>query len=142
MNIEQFCAEFEASGAGACRIDDVIDGWKKDDQRRVAEDYLGMEALIAVLTVDGAMGDGLLDQISPELLKAFAARRGEGLDSYDEVRTYIQEMLTRGDHSVGGVVNQIKGQIGELVFKEEAGVPRLFSSLNQPRGMGRSYSAC
>ena len=67
------------------------------------------------------IGDGLLDQISPELLDAFVARRGVAFDSYDEVRDYLKEMLARGDHSVTGVISQIKGQIGELVFRDEAG---------------------
>lgn len=43
------------------------------------------------------------------------------LNSYDEVRSYLQQMLARGDHSVEGVVSQIKGQLGELVFKDQAG---------------------
>ena len=121
MNAEQFCAEFEASGGKVRPITEVIDGWNKLAQSQIADDYLGMEALIVSLVADAATGDGLLDQISPELLEGFAARRGERFDSYDEVRAYLQEMLARGDHSVAGVVSQIKGQIGELVFKEEAG---------------------
>ena len=121
MDADRFCKEYEAKGTCIRPINDVIDSWDNQGKLRTADDFLGMEALIAVLVADAAMGDGLLDQISPELLEAFTARRGEGLDSYDEIRAYLQEMLARGEHSVAGVVNQIKGQIGELVFREEAG---------------------
>jgi hypothetical protein len=121
MDADRFCKEFEERGAKAHSIDDVIDNWELHSKQRTADDFLGMEALISILVADAATGDGLLDQISPELLEAFTARRGQSLDSYDEIRSYLQEMLARGDHSVGGVVNQIKGQIGELVFREEAG---------------------
>lgn len=121
MNADQFCAEFDSSGAQPSRIEDVLDRWNSERQMHKTDDTLGMEALIAVLVADANIGDGLLDQISPELLQAFIARRGDSLDSYDEIRAYLQEMIARGDHSVDGVVSQIKGQIGELVFKEEAG---------------------
>lgn len=121
MNADEFCRDYESRGVPARRIDDVLDDWATKEKQRLPEDLLGMEALVAVLVADAAVGDGLLNEISPELLQAFAARRGDSLDSYDEVRAYLQEMLGRGDHSVAGVVNQIKGQIGELAFKEQAG---------------------
>lgn len=121
MNADQFCDEFEASGKQALPIESVVSQWEAEKSSRVAEDYLGFEAFLAVLIADANIGDGLLDQISPELLAAFTARRGVNFDSYDEVREYLKEMLARGDHSVAGVVSQIKGQIGELVFKDQAG---------------------
>lgn len=121
MDADHFCRAFEDSGGSAKKIDDVLAEWDRDRLKRTPEDYLGFEALIALLVADANVGDGLLDQISPELLAAFTARRGESLDSYDEVRSYLQEMLARGDQSVNGVVSQIKGQIGELAFKDLAG---------------------
>lgn len=121
MDADRFCRDFESTGRGARNIDTVLDDWSRNSRKRTAEDYLGFEAFIALLVADANVGDGLLDQISPELLVAFTARRGESLNSYDEVRSYLQQMLARGDHSVEGVVSQIKGQIGELVFKDQAG---------------------
>lgn len=132
MDADRFCREFESSGRSASEIDRVLDEWEKKYHKRTADDYLGFESFMALLVADASVGDGLLDQISPELLEAFAARRGESLDSYDEVRNHLQQMLERGDHSVEGVIRQIKGQIGELVFKDQAGGNAyLASSTNQ-----------
>jgi hypothetical protein len=121
MTANSFCQAYEASGNTPRPIEEIVAEWDTHRRSRVAEDYLGFESFLALLIADANIGDGLLDQVSPELLAAFTARRGENFDSYDEVRTYLQEMLARGDHSVTGVVSQIKGQIGELVFKEQAG---------------------
>ena len=132
MNADQFCDNFAASGRAATPIASVVAKWEAEQPNRRADDFLGFEAFLSLVIADANMGDGLLDQISPELLAAFAARRGEELNSYDEVRAYLQEMLARGDHSVAGVVNQIKGQVGELVFRDQAGGHAyLASSTNQ-----------
>jgi hypothetical protein len=121
VDAHSFCQAYEASGQLPRPIAQVIKEWETRRRNRVAEDYLGFETFLALLIADANMGDGLLDQISPDLLAAFTARRGENFDSYDEVRTYLHEMLARGDHSVSGVVSQIKGQIGEQIFKDQAG---------------------
>lgn len=121
MDVERFCQAHEAAGRVTRDIDSVLAGWEERSGSSKAYDFLGYQTLLAVLLTDAAYGDGLLDQISPELLAAFAARRGASLDDYDEVRSYISEMIVRGDESVKGLVSQIKGQIGELVFRNEAG---------------------
>lgn len=121
MNADQFCSLFEATGRPVQSIDDVIAKWTKVNKSRVPDDFLGHEILIGLLVADSFRGDGLLDQISPEVLAAFTARRGEHFDTYDEVRAYLDEIVARGDHSVLGVINMIKGQIGELVFRDQAG---------------------
>ena len=132
MNADQFCNDFDAAGKAAHTIETVVSKWEAEKSSRDAEDYLGFEAFLALLIADANVGDGLLDQISPELLAAFTVRRGESLDSNEEVRSYLQEMLARGDHSVAGVVSQIKGQVGELVFRDQAGGHAyLASSTNQ-----------
>jgi hypothetical protein len=132
VNAEQFCSDFDASGKQARPIESVMAKWESEKSSRIAEDYLGFEAFLALLIADANVGDGLLDQISPELLAAFTARRGQNFDSYDEVRSYLKEMLDHGDHSVTGVVSQIKGQVGELVFRDQAGgYAYLASSTNQ-----------
>ena len=132
MNADRFCEEFESSGRIRREIDCVLAEWNVKRYKRTADDYLGFESFIALLVADASVGDGLLDQVSPELLAAFAARRGENLDSYDEVRSYLQQMLEHGNHSVDGVVSQIKGQLGELAFRDQAaGHAYLASSTNQ-----------
>lgn len=123
MTVDEFCQEFELRGQPVRSIDEVLKEWETANPTHnpTPEDVLGLEALVAVLVADSAVGDGLLNQISPELLEAFATRRGSSLDSYDEVRVYLQAILDRGGPAVKGVVNQIKGQVGELAFKEQAG---------------------
>jgi hypothetical protein len=121
MDADKFCKDFEASGQMLCPIEDVVITWKESSRNNSKEDVLGFDSLLAALIVDANTGDGLLDEISPELLEGFAARRGENFDSYDEVRAYLQEMVEKGHNSILGVINQIKGQLGELAFKNQAG---------------------
>jgi|GEM_PF-1539307 len=129
MNADPFCSSFEATGRAVQRIEDVIAKWTKVKKPRAPNDFLGHEILIGLLVADSYSGDGLLDQISPEVLTAFTARRGEHFDTYDEVRAYLEEILARGDHSILGVTNMIKGQIGELVFRDQAGGHAYLASL-------------
>lgn len=121
MDADSFCREHEGSGRETRDIESILARWEERSGWKKADDFLGYQTLLTVLLADAAYGDGLLDQISPDLLAAFAARRGESLDDYDEVRSYIAEMIGRGDESMKGLVSQIKGQIGELVFRDEAG---------------------
>lgn len=132
MRADEFCTEYETSKKPIRRIEDVLADWDSRLERRQHRDFAGNQTLLLYLLADELSGDGLLDEISPDLLAAFAARRGSSLDDYDEVRNYLQEMLARGDESVLGVVRQIKGQIGEIVFRDGAGGHAyLASSTNQ-----------
>ncbi len=132
MNADDFCMDFERSGKEPRAIAEVVAQWEADRRSHVAEDYRGLELFIAELLADASIGDGLLDQISRELLAAFAARRGSSLDSYDEVRPYLVTELAAGHKAVEGVTNQIKGQIGEIEFaRHAAGHAELASSTNQ-----------
>ena len=69
---------------------------------------------------DLLVGDVLNDQISPELLDGFAELMGQKADSYDEVRGILHNKLQDGDSAVFGLINKIKGQIGENQFMQEA----------------------
>jgi hypothetical protein len=132
MNADDFCTDFEQSGKKSRPIAEVLTQWESDKQSRLAEDYRGLELFVAELLVDANIADGLLDQISPDVLAAFAARRGVAFDSYDEVRAYLRTELAAGHPSVIGVMNQIKGQIGEIEFaRHAAGHAELASSTNQ-----------
>jgi hypothetical protein len=121
MNADTFCEAFKSSGGKPRPIAEVIDQWALEKKSRIAEDYRGLEIFVAELLADANIGDGLLDQISPELLAAFAARRGSNFDTYDEIRTYLADELANGHRSVEGVTNMIKGQIGELEFVRHSG---------------------
>lgn len=121
MNADDFCQAFESSGEKPRPIGEVLSQWDTDKKSRNADDYLGLELFVAELLADASIGDGLLDQISPELLKAFAVRRGGDFDTYDEVRAYLKEEMGKGHESVAGVTRMIKGQIGELEFVRQSG---------------------
>ena len=73
-----------------------------------------------VLLGDLLVGDGLNDQISPELLDGFAELMGQKADSYDEIRNILLDKLQDGNSAVFGLINKIKGQIGENQFMQEA----------------------
>lgn len=121
MDADKFCAAYERSGKTLRSIDEVVESWGKSPGSRTSKDFLGYQSLLLALLADQAHGDGLVDQISPDLLAAFTARRGESLNEYEEVRAHLVEMLERGDESVKGLISQIKGQVGELVFQKEVG---------------------
>lgn len=81
------------------------------------------------------VGDGLRDQVSPELFEAFHALMGEKAQTYDQVRQILLDRLEDGPASVMGMINKIKGQIGENRFMSHAatlgGEARLADLANQ-----------
>lgn len=83
-------------------------------------DFLGMQITGGVILADALIGDGMRDHISPELLEGFRALMGEKADTADEIRDILVEKLMLGDASVLGLINKIKGQVGENLFAETA----------------------
>lgn len=75
--------------------------------------------MLAVLGVDAAIGDGLLNELSPELQQAMEHLMGEKADTYDDARKLIENSLAKGNASFDGFVSKIKGQIGEDRFVQE-----------------------
>lgn len=69
---------------------------------------------------DMMVGDGLRDQISPELLEAFHQLMGGKAQSYDQVRQILLDRLEDGPASVLGMISKVKGQVGENWFVEQA----------------------
>lgn len=117
MRMEEFYAAFSKGGNNK-RIDDLANKW---DREKFADDFLGTPVLGGVVLADILMGDGLRDQISSDLLLGFWDLMGEKADTYDKVRNLLLEKLENGGSSVNGLINKIKGQIGENEFVQHAG---------------------
>ena len=83
-------------------------------------DFLHLNVAGSVILADVLTGDGMRDQISPELLSGFYALMGDKVSTADEVKNILVQNLMLGDASTIGLINKIKGQIGENVFAETA----------------------
>lgn len=118
MNIEAFIAQH---GSGQIqRLEDIQDAWRRDANRRVVDDFLGAEIYAGMTIGDALTGDGLRDQISPDLLRACSELMGEKADTYHEVRQLLLEKLDNGDASVMGFILKLQGQVGENSFIDQA----------------------
>lgn len=119
MNVDEFMSHPIYGRSPAHQIDDVISKWNKNLSAGTSSDVAGMTTMLAALGIDAANGDGLLDQISPELLSSMKNLMGEKADTYEEARRLISEKIANGDLSFAGFVNKIKGQLGEDQFIAE-----------------------
>ena len=128
MQISEFFERY--TGIEVSRISELCCTWQKEEPSRISN-----ASTAAVVLADLISGDGTLDHISPELLTAFSSLFGRQVDTADEVRSMLFEKLSAGDTAVQGLVNQIKGRIGELEFQrasQEAGLSaRLAEKVNQ-----------
>lgn len=124
MSIEDFHKQFYHDGNRSS--EDICDQWEKEKE---VDDFLGMELSSGVMVADLLIGDGTLDQVSPELKNAFQGLMGEKADSYTKIHQILLEKLEIGDSSVLGTVNKIKGQIGEEIFKESCAKEGIKASL-------------
>jgi hypothetical protein len=107
--------------------------WEEEE----LDDFLGMEIFSGVVIADLLTGDGMQDQVPPSLREAFEALMGEPADSYNEVRQILMNKIELGDESVFGLINKIKGQIGENYFVEacsKAGVHAHLAALGNQEG--------
>jgi len=95
----------------------ICDRWDKEEE---LDNLLQTAVGAGVVLGDLLVGDGLNDQISSELLNGFAELMGQKADSYDEVRNILLDKLQDGGRAVFGLINKIKGQIGENHFILEA----------------------
>ncbi len=114
MDIETFCEQYEQTRRP---IDDILGQWRVEH----VDSFLDNLIASGVLLSDLAIGDGLRDQISPELLKGFEALMHGKADTYNEVREILRDKIVLGGESVRGLVNNIKGKIGENIFAKEVG---------------------
>ncbi|MEI6117226.1 MAG: hypothetical protein WCP99_22010, partial [Burkholderiales bacterium] len=91
-------------------IDDVVKKWNEELTGVNNGDGVGTATMLAALGIDAAVGDGLLNQVSPDLLNSMKNLMGEKADTYDEARQLIAKQIANGDHSFAGFVSKIKGQ--------------------------------
>ncbi len=115
ITIEEFHDRY--SGGQTQTIGTICDGWEKEEG---LDNLLQTTVGAGVVLGDLLIGDGLNDQISPELLDGYAKLMGQKADSYNEVRTILLDKLQDGDSATFGLINKIKGQIGENQFIKEA----------------------
>lgn len=113
--IDRFC---EVHGPSPITIGDIVRRWIHE---REVDDFLATPVTAGVLLGDLICGDGLQDQISPQLLAGFHDLMGEKADSFDAVRRILLEKLDRGEAAVRGIISKIQGQIGENEFLQHAG---------------------
>jgi hypothetical protein len=95
----------------------ILNDWKKEKE---VDALLGVTITGGVTLGDALIGDGLNDQISDELYAGFKGLMGDKINSYDDVRNILVEKIDLGDSSVLGLINKIKGQLGENAFLAEA----------------------
>lgn len=91
--------------------------WERQAQ---LDQLLGTSVAGGVTLGDLMIGDGLRDQVSPDLFQAFHALMGEKAQSYDQVRQILLDRMEDGPASVFGMINKIKGQVGENWFIDQA----------------------
>ena len=115
ITIAEFYARYSGGPTKSFRI--ICDRWNKEEE---LENLLQTAVGEGVVLSDLLVGDGLNDQISPGLLDGFAELMGQKADSYDEVRNILFDKLQDGDSAVFGLINKIKGQIGENQFMQGA----------------------
>jgi len=113
--IEEFYKRYSDGPTQSFR--NICDLWDKEDE---LDNLLHGAVVPGVVLGDLLVGDGLNDQISSELLEGFANLMGQKADSYDEVRRILRDKLQSGDNAVFGLINKIKGQIGENQFLQGA----------------------
>ncbi len=129
MKIQQFCIEY---GAEPRTIDQVLRQWYAQELEvlvRTLRDQHDQLVGSAVIAGDALHGDGMLDQIPKELKDAFVTLMRERADTYQEMHEILLRtiqaddgtFLSFDDDRVLGLINKLKGQIGENLFQEHVG---------------------
>lgn len=114
MKITEFCELYENEFTSKIAL--IAERWEEQKNKN---DFLGTPLMGAVTLVDALDGDGLNDQISKEVFDGFKNLMKEKADSNDEIRQLFKEYMS-DKSSFFGIVNKIKGQIGENQFIEAA----------------------
>ncbi len=129
MNIKNFCALY---GGGNRKINDVLRQWRVSELERLLRTLRNQhDQLIgsAVILGDAVHGGTLLDQIPGDLRDALVGLMGEKADTDGEICEYLLDhiqapdggFLPLDDGHVVGLINWIKGRIGENQFKHLVG---------------------
>ena len=111
MKASDFVDHYGQAPAGAAS--ETASRWARE---READRLLNEPIAGGVVLGDLLIGDGALDQVSPELRRAFGDLMGDRARTYDDVRNLLVEKLRDGDRAMVGLVNKIQGQVGENVF--------------------------
>ena len=119
MTADEFLSHPDYGRKPIRNIADVVKQWEYERGGQSCDDATGMATMLAVLGVDAVVGDGILNEISPELVTSMSHLMGEKADTYDEARRLITNKLAHGDAAFNGFVSKIKGQIGEDRFIHE-----------------------
>jgi len=115
VRIDEFVDRFRSTRTQP--IARIAERWDREAQ---LDRFLATTVGAGVTLGDLLVGDGLGDQISPELLDAFQARMGQSAETYDQVRQILLDRLEDDPQSMLGLINMIKGQVGENRFIDEA----------------------
>ncbi|MDE0724615.1 MAG: hypothetical protein OSB62_07960 [Alphaproteobacteria bacterium] len=115
LTVAEFYKKYAHSKMGS--IKNIANRWNVEKE---VDNFLSYSVAGGITTFDLLHGDGLTDQISPELLYGFSELMKDKANSYNEVREILTAKLMLGDESIFGLVNKIKGQIGENYFVEAA----------------------
>lgn len=87
---------------------------------REVKEFLGFAVGGGVVLGDLLMNSDPEGKISPELLHGFQNLMGDKADTLPEIESILTDKLLLGDESVLGMINKIKGQIGENYFVDAA----------------------
>ncbi len=117
MKIEEFKSKYDSGVVG--QMSDLL---KRSVKRRRADDLLGVE-ITAGLTLADLLSEGRLNDapVSNEVKETLSALMGDKVDTQDEAINYFREVIEKGDASVEGLVNKLKGTLGELKFQQSFG---------------------
>jgi hypothetical protein len=117
MTIEEFKSKY-----GTGKVGKMSDLLKKSVKRRCADDLLGIE-ITAGLTLADLLSEGKLNdsQVSDEVKETLSALMGDKVNTQEEAINYFRAMIENGDASAEGLVNKLKGTLGELKFQQSFG---------------------
>lgn len=117
MKIEEFKSKYGNGAVG--KMSELL---KNSVKRRRADDLLGVE-ITAGLTLADLLSEGRLNDapISNEVKETLSALMGDKVDTRDEAISFFRAMVEKGDASAEGLVNKLKGTLGELKFQESFG---------------------
>jgi len=117
MKIEEFKRKYNNGVVGK-----MSELFKSSVRRRRADDLLGVE-ITAGLTLADLLSEGRLNDtpVSNEVKKTLSALMGDKVGTQDEAISYFRAMVEKGDASAEGLVNKLKGTLGELKFQESFG---------------------
>jgi len=115
MNAQEFIQTYKVPNS--FKSTNYFDKWK---QEKEIDGLLGSMVAGGVTLGEVLSNDDLSDQISQELYDGFKSLMGDKINSYEDIRDILVEKMEIGDRSVLGLVNKIKGQIGENAFIQEA----------------------